>query len=321
MSRAPGSSYTYRVLTIDGGGIKGVFAASLLAEFEKSLGTPVAEHFDLIAGTSTGGIIALGLGLGLSAQEILDFYETNGPAIFAGRRRRALRPLFAAKYNPRPLHDALIEAFGDKLLGDSKTRLLIPSLNLETGEVHVFKTAHHARFVRDYKEKAVAVALATAAAPTYFPTHSLGTGEPLVDGGMWANNPMGTAAVEAIGLLGWPRGEVRLLGVGCTESPLDTVNRRSRGLVNYWAKRLVGIFMSGQSSSSIGTAQLLLGHDNVHRISPHVGGGRYKLDGVTAISSLRGLGASEARKEFPKLQSMFFTGERRPFIPTKEVER
>lgn len=319
--RGSSNSSSYRILTIDGGGIKGVFAASLLAEFEKTLGKPIVEHFDLIAGTSTGGIIAIGLGLGLSAQEILDFYEKNGPAIFAGRRRGLLRPLFAAKYNSKPLQDALIEAFGDKLLGESTTRLLIPSLNLETGEVHVFKTAHHTRFVRDYKETAVDVALATAAAPTYFPTHHLGTGEPLVDGGMWANNPMGAAAVEALGVLEWQRGDIKLLGIGCTESPPDTANRRSRGLVNYWAKRLVSIFMSGQSSSSLGTAQLLLGHDNVHRISPHVGGGRYKLDGANAISSLKGLGASEARKENPKVQSMFFTDQRQPFVPLKEVER
>lgn len=320
MSQRASRSPTYRILTIDGGGIKGVFAASLLAEFEKTLGKPIVEHFDLIAGTSTGGIIAIGLGLGLSAQEILDFYEKNGPKIFAGRRGRTLRSLFTAKYNSKPLRDALIEAFGNKLLGDSETRLLIPSLNLETGEVHVFKTAHHTRFVRDYKETAVDVAMATAAAPTYFPTHHLGTGEPLVDGGMWANNPMGAAAIEALGVLEWPRGDIKLLGIGCTESPLDTANRRSRGLVNYWAKRLVGIFMAGQSSSSLGTAQLLLGHNNVHRISPHVGGGRYKLDGANAISSLKGLGASEGRKEYPKVQSMFFTDQRQPFVPLKEVE-
>ena len=232
-----------------------------------------------------------------------------------------LRTFYAAKYDPKPLHDALINAFGDKLLGDSKTRLLIPSLNLETGEVHVFKTAHHSRFVRDYKEKAVDVALATAAAPTYFPTHTLSSGEPLVDGGMWANNPMGTAAVEALGVLEWPRGDIRLLGIGCTETPPDTANRRARGIVNYWATRLVSIFMAGQSSSSLGTAQLLLGHDNVHRVSPHVGGGRYKLDRANAIKSLKGLGASEARKEFPKVQSMFLSDEGRPFVPMKEVER
>src|SRR3546814_9614978 len=99
---------------------------------------------------------------------------------------------------------------------------MIPSLDLETGEVHVFKTAHHRRFVNDYKVAVVDVARATAAAPTYFPTHTLEAGVPLIDGGMWANNPMGPAAVKALGVLEWPKGNIRLLSVGCTESPLET---------------------------------------------------------------------------------------------------
>ena len=78
----PSTGPVRRVLTIDGGGIKGVFAASFLAELEKTLGEPLVDHFDLISGTSTGGIIALGLGMGLSAAEILSFYESHGPKIF-----------------------------------------------------------------------------------------------------------------------------------------------------------------------------------------------------------------------------------------------
>jgi len=321
MDDAPATS-EYRVLTIDGGGIKGVFAASFLAEIEKTLGRPLVDHFDLIAGTSTGGIIALGLGLGLSAQEILDFYESNGPAIFEGRKRRWFRQIFAAKYASEPLELALREAFGDRLLGDSMTRLVVPSQNLETGEVHVFKTSHHPRFVMDYTQPAVDVAVATAAAPTFFPTRRLATGTPLIDGGMWANNPMGVAAVEAVGVLGWPQGSVRLLGVGCTESPQQNWDRSRRGWgLNYWAKRLVSIVMAGQSSSSLGTAQLLLGHENVHRVSPTVSGGQYKLDGIEGISSLKGLGASEARKEYPKVQAMFLNGTRPEFKPFHEVIR
>ena len=315
------SSPGFRILTIDGGGIKGVFAASFLAEIEESLGSPIVDHFDLIAGTSTGGIIALGLGMGLSAKEILSFYEDHGPDIFQGGPFRLLRWLWAAKYDKVPLEKSLTEVFGDRLLGESKTRLMIPSLDLETGAVHIFKTAHHDRFVRDYKERVVDVALATAAAPTYFPTHTLEAGVPLIDGGMWANNPMGAASVEAVGLLEWEKGLVRLLSVGCTESPLDTFDRSKRGLgVNYWARRLVAVVMAGQSSSSIGTAQLLLGHENVHRVSPSVSPKRYKLDGVNGIKSLRGLGSSQARIEFPKVKEMFFTGKAAEFVPNRGRE-
>jgi patatin-like phospholipase/acyl hydrolase len=312
-----GSPTTWRrVLSIDGGGIKGVFAASFLAEIEESLGEPLVDYFDLIAGTSTGGIIALGLGMGLTAKEILAFYETHGPDIFRASPIKVMRWLWSAKYKKSTLENALVEVFGERLLGESKTRLMIPSLDLETGAVHVFKTAHHDRFVRDYHQRVVDVALSTAAAPTYFPTHTLEAGVPLVDGGMWANNPMGPAAVEAIGLLEWEKGSVRLLSVGCTESPLDTYDRSSRGLgLNYWAQRLMSVIMAGQSSASLGTAQLLLGSENVHRVSPKVSPNRYKLDGVEGIQSLRGLGSSQARIEFQKVKNMFLDSKVKPFVP------
>ncbi len=308
--------HVFRVLTIDGGGIKGVFAASFLAELEKTLGEPLVDHFDLISGTSTGGIIALGLGMGLPAAEILSFYETHGPKIFSKGRLGFLRQWMEAKYSSEPLKSALEEVFGARLLGDSKTRLLIPSLNLETGEVHVFKTAHHERFVRDDKEKVVDVALATAAAPTFFPTHNLESGTPLIDGGMWANNPMSAAAVEALGVLEWPKGSVKLLGVGCTTPVASTQDRGQRGRGKlYWATRVADTFMAGQSSSSLGAAQLLLGHENVHRVSPSVGAAMYKLDGVGAIKSLRGLGSTQARTEYPKVKEMFFTSKAEKFVP------
>src|SRR6188474_3067968 len=72
----------FRILALDGGGIKGTFTAAVLSEWERSTGLRIAEHFDLIAGTSTGGILAIGLGIGLSAAELLDFYERRGPVIF-----------------------------------------------------------------------------------------------------------------------------------------------------------------------------------------------------------------------------------------------
>lgn len=312
-----------RILTIDGGGIKGVFPAAFLADLESELDRPLASFFDLIVGTSTGGIIAIGLGLGIPAVDILRFYEEKGPSIFKGSKRFGpLRQLVTAKYDPAPLKTALEDVFSDRRVGESTTRLVIPALNLSTGEVNVFKTAHHARFERDYKMLAVDAAMATAAAPTYFPTHRLTNGVPLVDGGMWANNPMGTAAVEAIGLLEWRKGDVELLSVGCTEAPANfQAGRESRhGLANYWAKRIVKVFMSGQSSASIGTAMLLLGHDRVVRVSPSVDERHYQLDGIKGIPELRALGATEARKQLPFLRERFFKAPAEAFEPLRKLE-
>ena len=304
-----------RILAIDGGGIKGVFPASFLATVEDAIGDNIANYFDLIVGTSTGGIIALGLGLGLSAKEILAFYEESGPRIFSGNRPlRWLRWFGISKYNKVPLREALVVCFGEQKLGDSKKRLVIPSLNLENGEVYIYKTAHHPRLQRDYKAKAVDVALATSAAPTYFPTHRAATGTPLIDGGVWANNPVGMSVVEAISVLEWPRDSLKILSLGCTTEPLNINRGRSspRGL-SYWMPKLLDVFMHAQSHSSLGTAKLLAGHDNVIRIDPAMPQGRFSLDGTKEICSLKGLGNSEARHALPKLQEIFLGNPAEPF--------
>lgn len=301
-----------KILSIDGGGIKGVFPASFLASIEKTLGEPVASYFDLIVGTSTGGIIALGLGLGLSAEEILSFYEKHGPEIFKGNRFfRYLRHIGFSKYSNKSLKKALEKVFKEMKLGESKTRLVIPSFNLETGEVYIYKTAHHPRFQNDYKEFAVQVALATSAAPTFFPVHRTSSGIPLADGGLWANNPMGLATVEGVGVLNWPKDSIKILSIGCTS---EALNARKRGGMLMWAPNIADIFLTSQSSASLGTAQLLIGHSNVKRISPSVPNGRFGLDTINEVEALKGLGSSEARKEYPHLAD-FFTQKADPFIP------
>jgi uncharacterized protein len=305
-----------KILSIDGGGIKGVFPASFLAEIEEATGKNIADHFDLIVGTSTGGIIALGLGMGLSARKILKFYEELGPSIFEGNRwARIVRQLCFTKNDSAPLKAALVSRFGDRRLGETKNRLVIPSANLETGEVHVYKTSHHPRFERDLHEKVVDVALATSAAPTYFPTHRSAAGSPLVDGGVWANNPSGIAAVEAIGVLGWPRDSIKLLSVGCTNEPLDIGAARNMPLgFGYWAPKLVKLFVATQSSASLGMTQHLIGHENVTRINPSTPNGRFGLDVVSEIESVKGLGSTEARKALPIVRA-FFEEKVEPFDP------
>lgn len=306
-----------RILAIDGGGIKGVFPLSFLAAIEDATGTAAGDYFDLIAGTSTGGIIALGIGLGHSATELLKFYEELGNTVFRGNRyTRLARHIGWSKYSQAPLKQALLKKFGERKLGESLKRLVVPSLNLETGEVYVYKTAHHERLERDYKVNVVDIALATAAAPTFFPTHRNISGTPLVDGGVWANNPMGMAVVEAIGVLKWPAEELRVLGLGCTVEPLSVRwARRIPMGKGYWALKIADVFMAAQSSQSLGTAQLLAGHQNVFRISPVVEGGRFGLDITKEIPSLRGLGDSEARKALPTLRQVFFSSTSEAFEP------
>jgi patatin-like phospholipase/acyl hydrolase len=310
-----------RILAIDGGGVKGIFPAALLAALEEETGRPAVEQFDLVAGTSTGGIIAIALGLGLSAGELVAFYRRHGPEIFRGHRLlRRLRQIAIAKYAHEPLKSALTEAFGGRLLGDSRTRLLIPSLNLTSGRVHVFKTSHHPSLVRDWRMRAVDVALATVSAPTYFPIFYSAEGDAMVDGSLFARNPAGMAAVEAIGLLGWPRDDVRLLSIGCTARPMSAMVGKTRGGSGYWGARIAQVFMKAQSSGALMTADLLLGPENVLRVNPELPSDASGIDAVERLPELEALGRGEARRLMPELRRLFLDGWAEPFAPCDAAE-
>ncbi len=114
-----------------------------------------------------GGILALGLGLGLTARDMTEFLVTLGPGVFPPGYTPTLRLLLGFdRYDPGPLRSALAEVFGKKTLADSHVRLLIPSFDASKADIHIYKTAHSKRLMMDYRVEAVEVAMATAAAPT-----------------------------------------------------------------------------------------------------------------------------------------------------------
>lgn len=314
-----------KILSIDGGGIKGIFPSSFLASLDEHIDGSIWEYFDLIAGTSTGGIIALGLGLGFSPREILALYEDNAEKIFPSKgisrlctKFKRLNGLLRQRYDTGPLADKLRATFQDKLLGHSKTRLMICATDLVSGNVNVFKTAHHARFANDYKLSAKEVALATSAAPIFFKPHAMPNGQHLVDGAMWGNNPMGFAAIEAVHVLGWPREEVAILSLGCTEEAPSFAKLGENAGLTDWGLGLVECFMAGQSSSSFGTSILVLGDynlDRIKRINPVVPSEHFKLDGTKNLEKLKGFGYKEARDALPKIKKIFFESKAEEFIP------
>jgi uncharacterized protein len=311
-----------RILAIDGGGIKGMFPASFLATIEEAIGSPVVDYFDLIAGTSTGGIIALGLGLGFPAHEIVEFYEQLGPKVFPNNTWwKELSRYLAGKYDGEPLREVLTEKFGDMKLGHSTKRLIIPSVNLDKGEPYIYKTSHCERFEYDYKVKAVDVGLATSAGPTYFPPHRLEAGTTVVDGGIFANNPTGLAVVEAIGNLGWHKDELYVLSLSCTSAPVtfQEASKGHWGLIR-WGSKVAELFMEAQSFASMGTAAVLMGgHNRILRICPSMQPGRFGMDTIHELCALRGLGASEARHAIPKVKEMFITDPAEPFEPFRKL--
>jgi patatin-like phospholipase len=310
-----------RILTIDGGGIKGVFPAAFLAEIEDRIGAPIYEYFDLIAGTSTGGILAIGLGLGHTGGELLQLYKELGARIFEARPVTSnLRRLIRAKYSLEPLREAVERTYGNRLLGHSRKRLLIPALNLAAERVYIYRTAHHPTLVHDYKIPATEVALATVAAPTYFPIH-LGDDGAFIDGSLWARNPLALAVVEAIGLLRWPREEIRVLSVGCTSQHLDVAwHKRLSFGTSYWSARIADVFMKAQSSSAIATAHTLIGGENVFRISPDTTARHFTLDGVGRMPELEALGREEAARLLEDLTAVFFRTPAEHFAPAHALD-
>jgi len=270
----------------------------------------VVDHFDLIVGTSTGGIIALGLGMGMSPKDIVSFYSNQGPKIFRNPcGNRQLLHWFRRKYPQTGLQDALQDSkmFGNKNLGDSKKRLVIPSYNLGEDDVYLFKTPHHEHLRRDWKVPAWQVALATSAAPTYFPTSRHVDHLRHIDGGVWANNPSMVGIAEAVSMLNVPLQNIYLLSLGTSDavvhhpSTLDTAGKFG------WANYAVNLIMRAQSRGVHKQALHLLGIDKVIRLDPKVPDNLFALDRAASQIDLMAKAAHESRILMPQIAEKFLT--------------
>lgn len=307
----------FKILSIDGGGIKGVFPASFLAQIEEKLQRKVADYFDLIVGTSTGGIIAIALGLGISAKEILKFYETQGPKIF--KKKSNFLGFFRPDYNIEILERSLKEIFGDKKIGHSSKRLLIPTLLTDTGLPYVYKTAHHKEFHIDYKKTAVEAALSTSSAPTFFKSFKANSGFSFIDGGMWAKNPVLVALIESIAYLKKSVNLIKILSLGCTTNTLDFSELHSGGKYQ-WAFKVSGVFTSAQSWSAVNMTNILMNKKNFYRIDQITSGKNYTLDDINNIEILKSYGSMKVRENFTKLKRIFFNKPAKKFIPSHKLK-
>ncbi|MCR8724514.1 CBASS cGAMP-activated phospholipase [Frigidibacter sp. ROC022] len=269
-----------RILSIDGGGIRGILPAAVLAECERRFlkGSTAASYFDMIAGTSTGGIIALGMAAGMRAEEVLEIYMRHGSKIFPqpwtpptrlGRAMRSAyqfaRDLAVYRYNREPLERALRDRFGNRTLGSVNVCLNIPAFD-GFNEVNVLKTPHHPDFRLDWQEELVTVALATSAAPTFFATYRNGTRH-FADGGVWANNPVMVALVDAMSCFNIDRHKIKILSLGCGDQDLRmTDGQIKRGGMFHW-RTIVESAMHLQSQNALGQAGLLIGRNRMLRLT------------------------------------------------------
>ncbi len=209
-------------MALSGGGYLGVYTAALLAELEEHVGEPLGRHFDLIAGTSVGGILAVGLGFELPMQKMLALFLERGSDVFS---QRALprgtvarlidltRSVTGPKYDGIALRAALTQYFGEACMEQSLHRLVIPSVNLTHCQTKVFKTPHCIGSKGDERVRAVDAAMATSAAPAYFPAVSI-NGQLFADGGLFSVAPDQVALHEAEHFMGIDASTVRMLSIG-----------------------------------------------------------------------------------------------------------
>ena len=256
-----------RVLSLDGGGIRGIIPALVVAHLERQMGAPASELFDLIVGTSTGGILALGLSLQdqqggslLAAKRMVALYERHGAQIFERSLWRKLRTaggLLEEAYSHEALESVLHKYFANKRMGDCGTPVMVTSYDIERRKTVFLKSWHP-----DHSELLCAEASrATSAAPTYFEPVNLKWAEQsatLIDGGVFINSPAVSAYAEACKL--FPDEPIAMLSLGTGELtrpiPYDAARTWGSAL---WIMSLLDCMFDGASKAADHQMRLFLG--------------------------------------------------------------
>ena len=242
---------TYSILSLSGGGFRGLFTIKFLAEIEKKAGRPLAHYFDLICGTSIGGILALALACEIPCEKLEKVFLENSSKIFnlrfKSQKLTYFLSLFQSRYTSEGLCEILEQFFGKRKIGDLNHRILIPAVDLFTGRGRIFKTPHHQSLTVDQRLRLVDVALATSAAPTFFAPHKI-EGRTFVDGALLSNDPA-LFAVHEIRQFIHPaqppnisqkQHHIQLLSVGTMEPMVGLTNSSNTGFLYWCGIRLKG---------------------------------------------------------------------------------
>ena len=313
-----------RILSLDGGGIRGLVSCMWLGGVEGALvtaGKPgLLQSFDLVSGSSTGAIIACGLGMGLSPATMGELYKSERHRIFPGMPGRLWSRagrLFSAgvsapKYDAEGLEQVLRKVFGKTTFGQLKVPTLVTSYDTISRKPVVFKSFHPLHRDLPVWE----ICRASSAAPTYFPAHPMRIGErdcALIDGGVVANNPTACAIAEAM------RKDARVdnsrdlvvLSVGSGERtrPISLAEAREWGALE-WAVPIIDVLFDGNTDSVDYIARQLVG-DAYFRLQAELRVGLDDLDDTSAtnIAALEAmasgyLGSASTRKQLKALVAL-----------------
>ena len=287
----------FRVLSIDGGGVRGVFPAKILELMETKLCIDIYETFDLIVGTSTGSIIAAALSKKYPLVQLIKDYCENSPRIF--QKRMSLSGLCRSKYSSAFLESFLFEKFGETKLGEIEKPLILNATNVSIGDVHIFKSSYQNKqrkgdYIRDGEVPLYKAVLASCSAPIYFDPVDI-NGTLVCDGGIWANNPSLVGYTDAI--RNFQTDNVKILSLGTGQTNQIYQSAKSWGYLMGWKRtKLVDFSMSCQTKFPQNVLQLI-DFNKIFRISPSIE--NYELDNYLNIPTLVEL----AKGKFPKINS------------------
>lgn len=317
-------SQPFRVLSLSGGGMRGVFSAAVLVELQDALrnhtrdpDARLIDYFDLIVGTSTGGLLALGLAFEKSPEELLAVYKTKGrkvfPPLWRNRRLWRLGPLIWPLYSQRRLRE-VVEGMvpASAKLGGAKVNLVLTAVDRESGGIVCLKTGHHPDFYRDLHMNAVEAGMATSAAPIAFPHVATERHGDLLDGGMWANTPILVGLIEAKRFFNRDLADVRVLSIGTTRAKLPPRGRwHFGGYLEYGGLlrgRLQELLWEGQRSLAVQAASLMLPDDGLVEIDHEFSGSGYTLmdSSHRAVRALENAGRDAAKRSASSVCRTFF---------------
>ncbi len=259
----------FRILSLDGGGIRGAISAAILSEVEKMIGSPLNQYFDLIAGTSTGSILAAAIAKGLTSENILQLYRNKGQRIFPYSSLISLERLkvimqygvSAPKFSDRGLIQVLQEELGETKLSeiDKSPRLLITAYDTIDRQFLVFKSWR--KFDPWANMPIWEACVCSASAPTFFPAHKLtvklengSKTYVVIDGGIGANNPTACAVAEAL-YLGHYIKDISVLSIGTgmpklkPEEQTEWARASGWGVFQWiWEGRLIRVLLDASAN-------------------------------------------------------------------------
>lgn len=255
---------TFNILSLSGGGIKGVFQSTFLEYLEEEYKVPLSQIFDLVAGTSTGSIVGAALACNMSMKDVTNLYKKHGKAIFK-KKTVGVKLLRSSWYSNEELKRQLSTVFQNRTLKDASTRLLIPSTSLENYKYSIF--------TQESNESIVDALMSSAAAPFYFNAYKT-TGNInhfYMDGGLWANNPTLVAILYCINVLDVPLDRIRVLSIGTMCMPPGNDASHFNTLKTLSAEKIRSVISAMFNSSESFThdySENLINELNIMHIDP-----------------------------------------------------